>query len=98
MAPSLGHIARIQRHAREPRPWCARLGVTQVVGANAALRHAIASPRVIEFRIRREVLAKLRCRNESVIAEIDLAEAVTLRVLDVPRHVHAEEERRAVVQ
>src|SRR6266436_3585056 len=93
MAPGLGLIdhRRIERHSREPGAFATGSSIAEVIGANKPFGHRIGVAAIIEFLVGRKVFDELPRWNPACVAEVNLTERVALSVLDVSRHVDAEE-------
>src|SRR5262245_63672925 len=91
MAPGLIGHRRVKRHAREPGPFAAGFRIAEVIGANEPFGHWIRVASIIAFLVGREILDELVRWNPARVAEVNLTESVALFVLDVSRHIEAEE-------
>src|SRR5437870_3859666 len=90
VAPGFGDRPRVERHARQPRPWLAI--DFDVVSADHALGGLIPAALIEKPGIGREILRELRGRDRALVAEVDFAETLPVLVSDVPRHVDAIED------
>src|SRR5439155_16841964 len=91
VTPSLIDHRRVERHSREPRTFASGFRIAEVISTKKPFGHRINAAPIIGFLVRREVFEELARGNLARVAEVNLAESVALFVLDVSRHVEAEE-------